>query len=170
MVLIKFRFMVKRYIFLLVCALMAVSGYGQNFGESNIVYSYYGYDWHSVPGVERINDIHHNGSNDRSDFNFPEEQNDIKCCYNGKQTVYMTESTFTEEFIDITSKSFIAKNTVIHPDRNGRPDRPKDLHVTYNLEWTTINKMSKWNNAVYYECANQPVDAEIKKGNDLYIY
>ena len=30
--------------------------------------------------------------------------------------------------------------------------------------------MSKWNNAVYYECANQPVDAEIKKGNDLYNY
>lgn len=162
--------MVKRYIFLLVCALMAVSGYGQNFGESNIVYSYYGYDWHSVPGVERINDIHHKGSNDRSDFNFPEEQNDIKCCYNGQQTVYMTESTFTEKFIDITSKSFIAKNTVIHSDRNGRPDRPKDLYVTYNLEWTTINKMSKWNNAVYYECANQPVDAEIKKGNDLYNY
>ena len=148
---------------------MAISGYGQNFGESNIVYSYYGSNWHEVPGVERIEDHHHIGTKEHTEFDFPDNKNDMKCLYKGKGIVYMTESNFTKEFINITSTAFVATHRMWHHTNAGM-DYPKDLFVTYNLEWTTINKTSTWNNAVSYGCTSKPDDAHIVKNNDHYGY
>lgn len=159
----------KKYIFLLLCVLFTICGYGQDFGGSNIVYSYSGTSWHIVPGVERIEDHHHIGTKEHTEFDFPYNKSDMKCLYKGQRTVYMTESTFTEKSIDISSTAFVATHRMLH-DYNKGMDYPGDLFVTYNLEWTTIDKMSTWNNAVYYECTSQPGEEHIIKNNKNYGY
>ena len=122
----------KKYIFLLVCVLFTICGYGQDFGGSNIVYSYSGTSWHIVPGVERIEDHHHIGTKEHTEFDFPYNKSDMKCLYKGQRTVYMTESTFTEKSIDISSTAFVATHRMLH-DYNKGMDYPGDLFVTYNL-------------------------------------
>ncbi len=159
----------KKYIFLLVCVLFTICGYGQDFGGSNIVYSYYGTNWNAVPGVERIEDHHHIGTKEHTEFDFPYNKSDMKCLYNGQRTVYMTESTFTEKSIDISSTAFVATHRMLH-DYNKGMDYPGDLYVTYNLEWTTIDKTSTWNNAVYYECISELAEEHIIKSNRNYGY
>ena len=106
--------MIKKYIFLLVSVLIAICGYGQDFGGSNIVYSYYETNWHVVPGVEQIEDHHHIGTKEHTEFIFPSNKNDMKCLYKGQRTVYMTESNFTEKSIDISSTAFVATHRMLH--------------------------------------------------------
>ena len=145
--------MVKRYIYLLVCALMAVSGYGQNFGTTGIRNTYEGADYGAVPGVEHI-DFHINvGTREHSQFEFPKNTSLVKCTYgdSGKNIVYMKESEFIKDKIIIMSSEFLASHHIYSGrDYNHGVAEAKDLYVVYNLEWATVRNNSTWNNAVDY--------------------
>ena len=158
---------VKRITLIFIGILINIGVSGQDFGNTGIEYAHS--DWHKVPGVERIEDHHHKGKLEHTEFDFPDKKDEMKCLYQGKRTVYMTESYFIEKFIDISSTAFVATHRLWH-DYNKGMDYPKDLFVIYNLEWTTINKTSTWSNAVYYGCTTQPEDEHVLKTNKNYGY
>ena len=158
---------VKRITLILIGFLNNIAVSGHDFGDTGIEYAHS--DWHEVPGVERIEDHHHIGKLEHTEFDFPDKKDEMKCLYQGKRTVYMTESYFIEKFIDISSTAFVATHRLWH-DYNKGMDYPKDLFVIYNLEWTTINKTSTWSNAVYYGCTTQPEDEHVPKTNKNYGY
>ena len=158
---------VKRITLILIGFLNNIAVLGQRFGDTGIEYAHS--DWHEVPGVERIEDHHHKGKLEHTEFDFPDKKEEMKCLYQGERTVYMTESYFIEKFIDISSTAFVATHRLWH-DYNKGMDYPKDLFVIYNLEWTTINKTSTWSNAVYYGCTTQPEDEHVLKTNKNYGY
>lgn len=137
---------VKRIILILIGFLININVEGQEFGKTGIGYTHP--DWHEVPGVERIEDHHHKGKREHTEFQFPFNKSDVKCSYNGKNKVYVTESNFIKENIEIRSNGFSA-DYKLHHDANGGMDELGTLNVFYNLEWTTLQIESAWNNAVY---------------------
>ena len=132
----------------MVCALMAVSGYGQNFGTTGIRNTYEGVDYGAVPGVDHI-DFHINtGYREHSQFEFPKNKSLVRCTYgDGKNIVYMKESEFTKDKILIMSSAFMASHHMYNDSYNHGVAESKNLTVVYNLEWTTVRENSTWNNA-----------------------
>ena len=134
---------------------MAISGYGQNFGTTGITPTYYGENYGSVPGVERITKRFHSGLN-RSYLHLPMDGDQAKCMYNGKSVVYMTESQLKQyDYIPITQKSFGVQYEYSNYVQWNKPDLPKELYIVTNLEWTSINPEATWNNAINYVDKNE---------------
>lgn len=160
----------NRYYLLIVGLLCCLSVFGQEFGSTNIALEE---DMGRCPGREQLQTYYHKGARSKESWLLvPKSKVNVKCQIGDNSVVYMTESNFeSSSDIKVKHTGFFILYEYREFKAFNKPDRPKTLELTSNLEWTTRNKESRWNNAMSYTEERQNKKQTLRtNGNYYYEY